>query len=79
MLELKFSPPGPGSPRSGSGAVSPIGFEHPWPKVLKMPTSLLPPLLLPLTKPLVALSPRGYNNRCPPGSTGTAKAGLIAG
>ena len=71
MLELKFPPLGPGSPRSGSGVFSSIGAEHPYPKKLEMPTLLLPPLL-PLPKPL-APSPCGCNRR-PPGPPGIARA-----
>ena len=77
MLELIFSPLGPGSPRTESGVVSLIGVEHPWPKNLEIPTPLVHPVLLPLPTPL-APSLRGCNRR-PPGPPGTAEAGLIAG
>jgi hypothetical protein len=72
MLELIFSPLGPGSPRTESGVVSLIGVEDPWPKI---PTPLVPPVLLPLPTPL-APSLRGCSHR-PSGPPRTAEAGLI--
>jgi hypothetical protein len=69
MLELMFSPLGPGSPRTESGVVSLIGVERPWPK---MPT--------PLVSPVLPLAPSLREcNRRPPGPPGTTEAGLIVG
>ena len=73
MLELIFSPLGPGNPRTGSRVVSLIDVEHPWPKILEVPTPLVPPVLLLLPTPL-ASSLRGCNRR-PPGPPGTADSG----